>query len=156
MDGWKYIKAEDAISGKEGALYATIDGSVFQVAECKKIDSKITKKKVDFKALGYRGTQHKATGWDGTGTMVVHYVTSKWKKMMIEYAKTGKDQYFQLQVINEDPTSKIGRQTVTLLDVNINECDVAKLDTEADFLDETISFTFSGVDMPEEFADINV
>ena len=75
--------------------------------------------------------------------------------MMIEYAKTGKDQYFKLQVINEDPTSAIGRQTVTLIDVNIDEADIAKLDTEAEFLDETINFTFSDVDMPEEFAEIN-
>lgn len=155
MDGWKYMKAEDAISGKEGALYATIDGNVTQVAECKNINAKITKKKADFKALGYRGTQHKATGWDGTGSMVVHYASSKWAKMMIEYAKTGKDKYFKLQVINEDPTSSIGRQTVTLIDVNIDEADIAKLDTEAEFLDETINFTFSDVDMPEEFAEIN-
>ena len=83
MDGWKYMKAEDAISGKEGALYATIDGNVTQVAECKNINAKITKKKADFKALGYRGTQHKATGWDGTGSMVVHYASSKWAKMMM-------------------------------------------------------------------------
>ena len=83
------------------------------------------------------------------------FSTSKWAKMMIEYAKTGKDQYFKLQVINEDPTSSIGRQTVTLIDVNIDEADIAKLDTEAEFLDETINFTFSDVDMPEEFAEIN-
>ena len=55
---WKYMKAEDAISGKEGTLYAIIDGSVIAVAECKSINAKITKNKTEFKSLGHRGTQH--------------------------------------------------------------------------------------------------
>lgn len=151
MDGWSYMKAKDAISGKEGALYATIDGNVTQVAECKSITAKITKNKTEFKALGYRGTQQKATGWTGTGTLTIHYATSKFAKMMIDYAKNGVDQYFKLQVINEDPTSGIGKQTVTLIDVNLDEAEIAKLDTEADFLDQTMNFTFSDVEMPDEF-----
>lgn len=152
---WSYMKAGDAISGKEGELYATIDGNVTQVAECKNISAKITKKKSEFKALGYRGTQHKATGWSGTGTLVVHYVTSKWAKMMINYAKTGKDTYFKLKIINSDPTSSIGSQNVTLIDVNLDEAEIAKLDTEAEFLDESMNFTFSDVDLEKEFTDIN-
>lgn len=155
MDNWKYMKAEDAISGKEGALYATINGNVSQVAECKSITAKITKNKTEFKALGYRGTQHKATGWSGTGTLVIHYATSKFAKMMIDYAKTGKDQYFKLQLINEDPTSNIGRQTVTLIDVNLDEAEIAKLDTDAEFLDQSMNFTFSDVDIPDEFKDLD-
>lgn len=155
VDGWKFMKAEDAISGKEGALYATIDGQTIQVAECKNISAKITKNKTEFKALGYRGTQHKATGWTGTGTLVVHYATSRFAKMMIDYAKDGKDQYFTLQIVNVDPTSGIGKQTVNLYDVNLDESEVAKLDTEAEFLDQSMNFTFSDIDMTDKFSDIN-
>jgi len=151
VEGWKFMKAEDAISGKEGALYATIDGETIQVAECKNISAKITKNKTEFKALGYRGTQHKATGWTGTGTLVIHYATSRFAKMMIDYAKNGKDTYFTLQIINDDPTSGIGRQTVNLYDVNLDESEIAKLDTDAEFLDQSMNFTFSDVDMPDEF-----
>lgn len=155
VDGWKFMKAEDAISGKEGALYATIDGETIQVAECKNISAKITKNKTEFKALGYRGTQHKATGWTGTGTLVVHYATSRFAKMMIDYAKNGKDQYFTLQIVNRDPTSEIGKQTINLYDVNLDESEVAKLDTEAEFLDQSMNFTFSDIDMLDEFSEIN-
>lgn len=154
-DNWKYMKASDAISGKEGSLYATIDGNVTQVAECKSITAKITKNKTEFKALGYRGTQQKATGWTGSGTLTIHYASSRWAKMMIDYAKDGTDTYFKLQVINEDPTSSIGKQTVTLIDVNFDEAEIAKLDTEADFLDQTMNFTFSDVEMPDEFSELN-
>lgn len=149
-----YMKAKDAISGQEGTLYATINGEVVQVAECKNISAKIAKTKSKFKALGYRGAQYKATGWEGSGTLTVHYASSRWAKMIVDYAKTGVDTYFKLQICNEDPTSSIGRQTVTLLDVNIDEADVAKLDTEAEFLDQSMNFTFSDVDMPETFNDI--
>lgn len=154
-DNWKYMKAGDAISGKEGALYATIDGEVIQVAECKTISAKISKTKSEFKALGYRGTQYKATGWEGSGEMTIHYASSRWSKMMIDYAKTGVDVYFKLQIVNEDPTSSIGRQSVVLMDVNIDESDIAKLDTDAEFLDESVSFTFSDVDIPEVFSELN-
>ena len=155
VDGWKFMKAEDAISGKEGALYAIIDGQTIQVAECKNISAKITKNKTEFKALGYRGTQHKATGWTGTGTLVIHYATSRFAKMMIDYAKDGTDQYFTLQIINKDPTSRIGTQTVNLYDVNLDESEVAKLDTDAEFLDQSMNFTFSDIEMTDEFSDIN-
>ena len=154
-DNWAYMKASDAISGKEGSLYATIDGKVIQVAECKSINAKITKNKTEFKALGYRGTQHKATGWSGSGTLTIHYASSRWAKMMIDYEKKGIDTYFKLQIINEDPTSSIGKQTVTLIDVNFDEAEIAKIDTDAEFLDETMNFTFSDVEMPDEFKELN-
>ena len=155
VENWKYMKAKDAISGKEGSLYATIDGNVTQVAECKSITAKITKNKTEFKALGYRGTQQKATGWTGSGTLTIHYASSRWAKMMIDYAKNGTDTYFKLQIINEDPTSSIGKQTVTLIDVNFDEAEIAKLDTESDFLDQTMNFTFSDVETPDEFDELN-
>ena len=40
--------------------------------------------------------------------------------MMLEYIKTGRDTYFDIQVINEDPTSSVGKQTVVLKKVNID------------------------------------
>ena len=149
------MKAKDAISGKEGSLYATINGNVTQVAECKSITAKITKNKTEFKSLGYRGTQQKATGWTGSGTLTIYYASSRWAKMMIDYAKNGTDTYFKLQIINEDPTSSIGKQTVTLIDVNFDEAEIAKLDTESNFLDQTMNFTFSDVEMPDEFDELN-
>lgn len=152
---WKYMKANDTISGKEGYLYATVEGKVRQVAECKSLNAKITKNKVEFNALGQRGTQHKAKGWNGTGTLVIHYATSFWSDMMIEYAKSGKDIYFTLEVINDDPSneSSIGKQRILLMDVNMDEAEIAKLDVDADFLDQSMNFTFSGVDIPEKFKD---
>lgn len=146
------MKAADAISGSEGTLYANIDGNVVAVAECKTISAKIQKDKQEFKALGYRGKQHKATGWSGTGSMTVYFVTSMWTKMILKYVKEGVDTYFKLTFTNEDPTAEnTGKQVITLIDVNLDDAEIAKLDTEATFLDQQMNFTFSDIDMSEEF-----
>lgn len=151
-DGWAFMKAADAISGSEGTLYANIDGNVVAVAECKTISAKIQKNKQEFKALGYRGKQHKATGWSGTGSMTVYFVTSMWTKMILKYVKEGVDTYFKLTFTNEDPTAEnTGKQVITLIDVNLDDAEIAKLDTEATFLDQQMNFTFSDIDMSEEF-----
>lgn len=156
-NNWKYMKAADSISGIAGALYATIDGNRVQVAECKSINAKITKNKVEFKSLGQPAVQYKAKGWTGSGTLVIHYCTSRWAQMMIDYAHSNKDKYFTLDVINEDPTNveKLGRQHILLEDVNLDESEIAKLDVSADFLDQSMNFTFSGVQLPEKFRELN-
>lgn len=146
-----FLLAEDAISGKEASVWATINGEVVELAEVKSFTATLEKTKAEFKALGHRGTQHKATGWSGTGTLDFYYVSSRWAEMLINYAKTGKDTYFNLTAKNEDPSSAIGAQTITLGLCNIDGGDIAKIDVEADFLDHSFNFTYSDVDIPEKF-----
>lgn len=151
-----YLVANDAISGKEGSVWGTIDGKVRELAEIKSLTATINKTKKEFKALGKRGTQSKATGWTGTGSINFYYVTSDWAKMLIDYAKTGKDVYFDLVVKNEDPSSSIGMQKIKLGQCNIDGADIAKIDVEADFLENSFNFTFSDVDLLEKFTEYNV
>lgn len=149
-----YMKAGDAISGKEGTLTAIINGKIKVVAECKNINAKITKNKAQFKALGYRGTQYKATGWEGTGSFTVHYASSEWVAMMLKYVKLGIDTYFTLTVTNSDPTSALGSQTILLTDCNLDEVEIAKLDVDSEFLDQSVNFTFSGAQLLSTFRPI--
>ena len=146
-----FLLAKDAISGKEGMIWATIDGKVKELAEVRSFTATFDKTKVEFRSLGQRGTQHKATGWNGTGTLDLYYVTTDFIKMLVDYAKTGKDQYFNLTVMNDDPNSSIGAQKVTLGQVNIDGGDILKLDVDADFLDTSFNFTYSEIDILEKF-----
>lgn len=141
-----YMKAKSAISGIEGEVTMTYEGKVISVLECKNISAKIDKDKAEFKALGQRGTQYKATGWKGSGTMTVYYASSRWAAIMLDYVNNGLDHYFELIITNDDPTSDIGVQSIVLKDVNIDSIDIAKLDTDSQFLDQEVAFTFSGVD----------
>lgn len=152
---FRFMQAEDAIAGKEGKVYATINGEVHEMLYVKNIEATIEKKKTEIPVLGYSGTQHKAGGWSGTGTMTVYYITSMFRKMMMEYVRTGRDTYFDIVVENEDPNSGAGRQTIVLKGVNLDSVIITKIDIEAEALDEEVSFTFNGVDMPEAFRSIH-
>ena len=151
-----FLLAKDSISGKEGMIWATLDGKVVELAEVKSFTATLNKKKVAFNSLGQRGEQQKATGWSGTGTLNVYYVSSTFLKMLVDYAKTGKDQYFNLTVKNEDPNSSVGSQKVTLGQVNIDGGDILKLDVDADILDTPFNFTYSEIDILEKFKPYNV
>lgn len=146
-----FLKAPDVISGKEGRAYAVINGNVEELFYAKNIEATVEKSKSEIKTLGRRATQHKTTGWSGSGTLTLYYVTSLFRRLMLEYARTGKDFYFTLQVINEDPSSATGRQTTVLKECNIDSVVLAKLDVDADELDEEVPFTFSDFDLPDQF-----
>lgn len=146
-----FLHAPDAISGKEGRAYAVINGNVEELFYAKNIEARVEKTKSEIKALGRRATQHKVTGWTGTGTMTLYYMSPVFRRMMLEYIRTGRDIYFTLVVTNEDPASTAGRQTVVLKECNIDSVVLAKFDVDADELDEEVPFTFSDFDLPDQF-----
>ncbi|BBI32044.1 phage tail tube protein [Cohnella abietis] len=146
-----YLKANDTINGQEGRAYATINGLVEEMFYIKSLEATVEKEKAEIKTLGRRGTQHKATGWSGSGSMTVYYVTSRFRKLMLNYIKNGVDTYFDIQVVNEDPNSTIGKQTVMLKGVNLDKVIFAKLDTESEALEEDLDFTFEDIDVLDFF-----
>jgi len=150
------LKAWDAINGAMGTVYADIKDSYGnEVREVmlyvKNIDAKIEKEKSEIKVLGQTGMKHKANGWKGTGSMNLYYATSVFRKMMVDYVKTGKDQYFELYIENKDPSSEIGRQSIVLKGVNIDSVSISKVDIDSTELDEDIDFTFNDVEIMKEF-----
>ena len=89
------LQAEDAVNGREGIATADINGDIIELMELANINITIEKSKTEFKAMGTRNTQNKTTGWKGTGTANVRYVSTRWAKLMEQYIKTGKDTYFK-------------------------------------------------------------
>lgn len=146
-----FLRAGDVISGQEARAYATIDGNVEEMFYIKKIKATAKKKKKKLKTLGHRGEQSKASGWEGTGSGTIYYVTSIFRRMMLEYIKNGKDIYFDIMIVNEDPTSTIGQQIIILKNVNLDETVLASIDVDSEALEEDFNFTFDDVDMPEAF-----
>lgn len=147
----QFFRAEDAISGKEGRAYAVIDGRVEEMFYCKDLEASVELKEADFNALGHRGTQTKITGWTGTGSMTIYYATSLFRNLILRYIKTGKVTYFDIQIVNEDPSSSIGKQTTIIRNVTLSKVIMAKIDVESEFLDESMDFKFSDIDILDEF-----
>lgn len=147
-----FFRESDAISGKQARAYATINGRVEELFYAKSLEATIEKNKVDVPVLGKTNTPQRSAGWSGTGTLTIYYVTSLFRQLMRDYVKTGRDFWFDLQVINEQPGSSTGKQTVLLLGCNLDSVSAAQFDaTSDDMLEEELPFTFSDYDILEHF-----
>lgn len=147
----KFLEFKDTVSGQEGKAFITMNGQNFELFYLKKVDGKIEKEKAEGKTLGKRGKQSKATGYKGTGTLIIYYVTPLFIEMIMKYIKEGIDIYFDITVINEDPNSLAGKQTIVLKNCNLDEVPVALLDVESEALEQEMSFTFDDIDLLDKF-----
>lgn len=146
-----YLKAKDTISGQEARAYMVIDGNSEEMFFAKKLTAYITKEKSEIRTLGKRGVQYKAKGWKGTGHMDIYYATSRFRQLILDYVENGIDNYFDIQVVNDDPTSDIGCQTVVLKNVNLNKMTAAAFDVNSEALSEDVEFTFDGIELLDSF-----
>lgn len=148
------FRSENVISAKEAKAFAVINGNVEELFYAKAIEATVEKNKVEVKVMGRRATGHKAIGWSGAGTLTIYYVTSLFRKLMLEYIKGGRDFYFDLQITNHDENSPFGRQVTALKDVNIDSISFGMFDVDGEVLEEEIPFTFEDVELLEEFQNI--
>jgi hypothetical protein len=147
--------AKDTISASLAECYITIGNRRYNFMQAINLEAKFEKTKTEVPILGKTGKGNKATGWKGTGSATFHYNTSIFRKMMLDYKNTGTDTYFDMQIINEDPTSAAGKQEIMLLDCNIDGGILAKFDADSEYLDEDMDFTFEDFSMPTEFTKLS-
>lgn len=152
-----YLKAGDTISGQEAVAKMTIKNAngtstIEDMFFGKNLEATCEIEKTDVMTLGKRGAQHKPNGWSGSGKMTVYYVTSLFRKMALQYIKTGIPVYFDIMVTNNDPASSVGPQTTVLKNCSLDSVILAKFDVESEVMDEDLDFTFDDVDMLDSFA----
>lgn len=148
----KIMRTEDAISGKEGMLYLTINGKSLEYAEIVKFEAKVTYKKSQVPRVGARMDGSKIVGAEGTGEMSVYYHRPEMRAMALKYLKTGKSPMFDAMVVNDDVTSAAGKQTTLIKNIVPDEAILALLDAESDDpLKEEIPFTFDDFDFLNQF-----
>ena len=124
----KTLNAPDTISGKEGRAYAKINGNNEELFYAKTIEA------------------------NGSGSMTLYYMTPLFREMLRQWKETGKDVYFDMVVENDDQESSAGKQTVLLMDCNLDSVVLAKLDGDSDdALDEDADFTFEDFDILTPF-----
>ncbi len=145
------MNAGDAVSASLAECYVTIEGNRYNFMQAINLEASIEKIKTEVPILGKTGKGNKAAGWKGTGSATFHYNTSIFRQLLKRYKDTGEDVYFDIQVSNEDPTSRVGRQTVILKDCNIDGGVLTKFDADAEYLEESLDFTFEDFEMPETF-----
>lgn len=145
------MNAKDAVSASLAECFVTIQGNRYNFMQAINLEARMDKRKTEVPILGKPGRGNKSVGWSGTGNATFHYNTSIFREMLYNYKDTGADVYFDIQISNEDPTSAVGRQTIILKGCNIDGGILAKFDADAEYLDESVDFTFEDFELPEKF-----
>lgn len=151
-----YFKAGDTISGQEAVAKMVIKNAngtstIEDLFYAKSLEANCEINKTPVRTLGKRGEQHKPNGWTGSGSMTVYYATSTFRRMALQYIKTGIPVYFDMLVTNDDPGSSIGSQTTLLKNCSLDSVILAKFDVDSEVMDESMNFTFDDADMLDEF-----
>ena len=146
------LNAADTIAGKDGRAYAKINGNNEEMYFAKSIVIKLSRNKSLINSIGKHLSGHKATGGEGTGTMTLYYLSPLFRDLMAEWAKSGRDVYFDMVMTNADPNSAAGEQTILVKGVNLDEVTLAQLDASTDdALEEEITFTIEGFEYLKPF-----
>ena len=150
------LRGRDTISGNKGVAYLKYEGENKELFYAKSITAKVSKTKSALNPIGYGLKKHKSTArGEGTGTLVLYYLSPFFREKIIEWKKTGQDVYFDLVITNSDPETEAGEQTVLLRDCNVDEVIMTQLDGSAeDVLEEELPFTFDDVEILTPFKEI--
>ncbi len=148
------MDANDAVFGGLAECFITIDGRRYNFMSLTDFESKWEVNVADVPILGKVGMGHKAAGGKGTWSGTAHYNQSHFRVMADTYQKTGAMPYFEIQVSNEDPTSRVGRQTIIHRGCLCDSFILAKFQAGEEILDEELSGTFESWDMPEKFNEL--
>lgn len=146
------MHARDAVHGAQGVAYVIIEGNRYKLAQLINIEARMDKNKTQVPIMGRTGKGNKTVGWEGTGSATFYFNTSIFRKLLKRYKDTGEDIYFDIQITNEDGSATVGRQTTIIIDCNMDGGIIALLDADAEYLEDSIDFTFEDWDMPEEFS----
>lgn len=149
------MNAKDSLSARLAECYVTINNNRYNFMQAINLEASMEKNKVQVPILGRTAKGNKSSGWIGKGKAKFHYNTSVFRRLLRDYKNTGEDIYFDIQIINEDPASAAGRQSVILIDCNLDGGILAKFDAEGSFLDEEMTFTFEDFKLVEEFEQLN-
>lgn len=148
------MKGKDAVFAALAECYVTVGTRRYNFMQAINLTATFEKNKTKVPILGQTGKGNKASGWSGSGSATFHYNTSIFRQMLLHYKDTGEDTYFEIQITNEDKGSAVGRQTMVLIDCNVDGGILAKFDADGEYLDEEMDFTFEDFKMPETFADL--
>ena len=148
-----FLLERDALNGKQGSAFMTIDGQNIEMFNMKKFQSDAEFQETDFKVVGTTLVQKKTTGVILTGTMTIYYGTPHFLRLLQEYLKTGRLPYFTLQITNDDPATSVGTQTVVLYNVKLQKLPVAQLEADADFLEMEVGFSYTNIEVLNYFND---
>lgn len=150
MTEFNTMLAKNAISAKMAECYVTFyhnnpTGERYNLMSAINVEVTFEKNKTEVPILGRMNKGHKSTSSSITGSAEFHLNTSIWRELAKTFQDTGEDFYFDMEIVNEDPTTEVGRQGILLKDCNWDSVTLAAFDADSDdVLTESIDFTAEG------------
>lgn len=148
-----FLLERDALNGKSGSAFITINGENHEIFQMKKFQSDAEFQEADFKVVGTTLVQKKTTGVSLTGSMTIYYGSPYFVEMLQTYLKTGNLPYFTLQITNDDTSASVGKQVVALYNCKLSKVPVAMLDADTDWLEEEVTFSYTSLEVLNYFHD---
>ncbi len=134
----------NTILAKEGKGFR--DGD--EVLNMIKFKIEVEKIKNELPIIGRRSKSNKTSGLKYKGTIVEYRATSTFAQMIKEYKETGIDVYFDMQGVQDDPSSGLGAERIVVKGCNIDGAVLMNIDIETeDSVKDEISFTFEDFDI---------
>jgi len=148
------MHARDTVLAKMASCYITVDGERSLLLQALNLTVTVEKEKVEVPILGRMMKGHKVVNMTGTGSLTIYHNTGLFTNMVKQVQDGGQDVYFDMMVVNDDPTSAAGSQIMTLKDVNIDGCDILSFDADGELLEQSIDFTFESFEVIKGFTEL--
>ncbi|WP_413627685.1 phage tail tube protein [Fructilactobacillus vespulae] len=146
-----FTKPGDTITSNSGRVTVTIDGNNYNLAEIEEIEAKLEGNTEEVKVLGRRMTGHKLTSLEGTGSLTMYHITSRFAEIAANFAETGAYPDISMTLTVEDPSSNTGKQVVQLMNVILNDSMLASLKSDDGILEMDTDFTFDDFKILQQF-----
>lgn len=151
MNNQKLIEARDTNAGRMGSAYVEIDGERHFMGYLIGFEGDADIHTKDIPILGKVHDETKSTGLKQTWSCNMYYMTSLFRRKLIEYQNTGVVFYFDVVITNRDPDSRTGEQTTVYRDCMITKMKTGKLQITDDVIEEEMSGVYRKLSMPQEF-----
>lgn len=146
-----FLLERDAVNGKAGRGFATIDGRNVEMFGFKKFRTDVDFQEENFTVVGTNLVQKKTTGALLTGSMTIYYGTPEFARLAEAYFKTGRIPYFTMQITNDDPATTVGRQTIAFYNCKLQKLPLSILDADVTTLTLDITFSFTSFEILSAF-----
>ncbi len=92
--------------------------------------------------MGRIAKGNRSTGAEYSGSATFYFNIFIFRKLLKRYKDTGEDVYFDIQVTNKNKSASVGPQATILIDCNMDGGIIVALDADAEYLEDSIDFTF--------------
>lgn len=152
VTGAGVLRVQDINNGALGEVNFTFsDGTKMNGAHTVSLSTELSYDKNEIPVLGIVNKGHKKLSTNGTGSGTFYDVDSTFRRYAQLYQNEMKDEYFDMQVVQYDPTSASGRQAITYHDCNIDNIVLSQLDINSTELTVDMAFTFESYTIDSEY-----